>query len=103
MADYFVLIFNTEYFNYTSINNENIIDNYFFLNKNDTFEFSKILIEKYICTKDKEENDNKINLKNKIRNKNYYAFPFLIIKKLIESIDGKIFIFERLNINLNLW
>ncbi len=118
MADYLIQIFNNDNIIhiFSNINNTSatisrdiIIDNYFFLYKNYSRELSNKIIKKYFNDIDIKENEynnnnnNEIKIKNKIRNKNFYAIPFLFIKKLIESIDGKIFTFESIKIDINIW
>lgn len=103
MVDYFIQNYNLKDKNYIEntlpiFNQDIIIKNYFFENKNDTKSLSIKLIEKY----DLNSNNNK-DCKHSVKNKDFSAFPFLIIKKLIESIDGKSFKFGGIIINNNSW
>jgi len=112
MEDYLVEFFN-ENKNSNNINNRlsefeiYFIDKYFFNNVNDSKNKSLKLIEKFDLI---NSNNSKLSFpsqsgknKNNISLSDYYALPFLILQKFLDSIDGKVCIIGRLKINTEIW
>ena len=92
----------TNYFISDDVTNSNIIiiDKYFFNTANDTKLLSLKLIDKFLLKFEKNKN---IRHKSFINLNEFYALPFLIMQKLLDSIDNTEFICGRLIINQFLW
>ncbi len=80
--------------------NDFFIEKYFFSTVNDKKNHSIMLIDKFklnhIAIKSK-------NKKQIIKLTDFYAFPFLFMQKLIDSMDGKDFILGKINITNYSW
>lgn len=81
-----------------------ILDEYFFKYVNDSNKMSLEIIKKFKLDKfEKDKYNRSVKTINYINLGEYFAVPFLIINKLLESIDGKECIIGRLKINPVLW
>jgi len=99
------------YCNKITLPNENqndpsivILEKYFFNNVNDSRQKSREVIRRFKLVKtDLNSTNVAIKAKNSISLTDYFAVPFLIIQKLLDSIDGRACILGRIKISYALW
>jgi hypothetical protein len=98
------------YSNKITLPNENqndpsifILEKYFFNYVNDSKQKSREVIRRFKLIKTDLNSNVAIKAKNSISLTDYFAVPFLIIQKLLDSIDGRVCILGRIKISFVLW
>ena len=109
MEDFIIEIFNNNNSSLYDKNNDNslIIEKYFFDDVNDSKNRSMQVIKRFDLDKINNSINNFSNqsfkTKHFIKLTDYYALPFLIIQKLLDSIDGRGCIIGKIKINSISW
>lgn len=99
------------YNNTISVSNENskdhtliLLEKYFFNYVNDSKKMSLDIIKRFnLCNKDINSSNQSVKTRNTINLTDYFAIPFLIIQKILDSIDGKGCVIGRIKLSSFLW
>jgi len=88
----------------SSDNNLIILEKYFFNYVNDSRKLSLDIIKKFnLFNKDLNPSNQANKTKNTINITDYFSIPFLIIQKILDSIDGKACVIGRIKLGSLLW